>query len=178
MNALESPTPILHESPHGRKDRDPDQGRGKRLDTIERSIENLKKDSNSNDAGAQIKALGNKLEPRLEKFEPRLDKLEAAVKELGIQMVLKKDLKTATKLEADDWDREAKARGIRAEAEAKARVDKETAARLAEMKEHQARIDKMVTEQMLNSRFAKIEAELGTRVKVLETQVAIALSKR
>jgi len=140
----------------------------KRLDAIERSIETLKKDSNSNDAGAQIKALTNKFDA----LTSRIDTMAATVKELGVQMVLKKDLKTATKLEADDKDREYKAREMRAEAEAKSRLDKETAARTTEMKEQKTMIDKMVSEQVLNARFMKLEAEYGTKIKVLEAQIA------
>ena len=136
----------------------------KRLDAIERSIENLKKDSNSNDTGAQLKALSTKL-------EARLDKLEAAVKEINVQMVLKKDLKTATKLEADDWDREAKARNIRSEAEFKASSEKQENARKAAEKEQQAQIDKMVSEQVLNQRFLKLETMLEPRLKILEALV-------
>ena len=136
----------------------------KRLDAIERSIENLKKDSNSNDTGAQLKALSTKV-------EARLDKLDAVVKELGIQMVLKKDLKTATKLEADELDREVKARQLRSEAEWKASMDKQENARKAAEKEQLAQMDKMVSEQMLNARFQKLEITLETRLKVLEALV-------
>ena len=136
----------------------------KRLDAIERSIENLKKDSNSNDAGAQLKALSTKL-------EARLDKLDAAVKEINVQMVLKKDLKTATKLEADDWDREAKARQIRSDAEFKASMEKQENARKAAEKEQLAQIDKMVSEQLLNQRFLKFETMLEPRLKILEALV-------
>ena len=136
----------------------------KRLDTIERSIENLKKDSNSNDSGAQLKALSTKL-------EARLDKLEAAIKEINVQMVLKKDLKTATKLEADDWDREAKARQIRSDAEFKASMEKQENARKAAEKEQLAQIDKMVSEQVLNQRFQRLETMLEPRLKVLEALV-------
>ncbi len=140
----------------------------KRLDAIERSIENLKKDSNSNDTGAQLKALITKLEARL---DARLDKLDAAVKEINVQMVLKKDLKTATKLEADDWDREAKARQIRSDAEFKASLEKQENARKAAEKEQLAQIDKMVSEQLLNQRFLKFETMLEPRLKVLEALV-------
>ena len=136
----------------------------KRLDAIERSIENLKKDSNSNDTGAQLKALSTKL-------EARLDKLDAAVKEINVQMVLKKDLKTATKLEADDWDREAKARQIRSDAEFKASMEKQENARKAAEKEQLAQIDKMVSEQLLNQRFLKFETMLEPRLKILEALV-------
>ena len=136
----------------------------KRLDAIERSIENLKKDSNSNDTGAQLKALSTKL-------EARLDKLEAAVKEINVQMVLKKDLKTATKLEADDRDREAKARQIRSDAEFKASIEKQENARKAAEKEQLAQIDKMVSEQVLNQRFLRFETMLEPRLKVLEALV-------
>ena len=136
----------------------------KRLDAIERSIENLKKDSNSNDTGAQLKALSTKL-------EARLDKLDAAVKEINVQMVLKKDLKTATKLEADDWDRESKARQIRSDAEFKASIEKQESARKAVEKEQMAQIDKMVTEQALTLRFVKLEAMLEPRLKILEALV-------
>jgi hypothetical protein len=86
-------------------------------------------------------------------------------------MVLKKDLKTATKLEADEWDRESKARQLRSDAEWKAQVDKQESARKAAEKEQLAQIDKMVTEQMLNQRFQKLEITLETRVKVLEALV-------
>ncbi|HWK84587.1 MAG TPA: hypothetical protein VNS61_12710 [Caldimonas sp.] len=58
-------------------------------------------------------------------------------------MVLKKDLKTATKLEADDWDREAKARQLRSDAELKASIEKQESARKAAEKEQMAQIDKM-----------------------------------
>ncbi len=138
----------------------------KRLDAIERSIENPKKDSNSNDTGAQLKALGTKL-------EARLDKLDVAVQEINVQMVLKKDLKTATKLEADEWDREAKARQIRSDAEFKASIDKQENARKAAEKEQLAQIDKMVSEQMLNQRLQKLEIMLESRVKILEGLVHV-----
>lgn len=149
----------------------------KRLDVIERSIETLKKDSGSNDSAAQLKALGTKL-----------DTLTATVKELGIQMVLKKDLKTATKLEADEKDRENKVLEIRMQAEAKSRADKETATRVAEMKEQKAQTDKiiadqkamvekMVSEQTINTRFLKLETEFQGRVKTLELQMATVMKR-
>ena len=39
-------------------------------------------------------------------------------------------------------------------------------------------IDKMVSEQTLNTRFMKLEVELGARVKVLEGQMAAAMARR
>ena len=89
-------------------------------------------------------------------------------------MVLKKDLKTATKLEADEWDRESKARQLRSEAEFKASMDKQESARKAVEKEQMAQMaqmDKMVSEQVLNNRFQKLEITLETRLKVLEALV-------
>ncbi len=144
----------------------------KRVDGIERSFATVA------NAVQNVVALPQAVKTAtddLKAIKARLDTLAATVKELGVQMVLKKDLKTATKLEAEDQDREYKARLMRADAEAKSRLDKETAARTAEMKEQKAMLDKMVSEQMLNARLMKIEVELGTRVKVLEVQLAAVM---
>ena len=141
----------------------------KRVDGIERSVATVA------NAVQNVVALPQGMKTAsddIKAIKTRLDALAATVKELGVQMVLKKDLKTATKLEAEDQDREYKARQMRADAEAKSRLDKETAARAAELKEQKAMIDKMVSEQVLNARLMKLEVELGTRVKVLEAQVA------
>jgi prophage DNA circulation protein len=147
----------------------------KRVDGIERSVATVA------NAVQNVVALPQGLKTandELKAIKTRLDTLAATVKELGVQMVLKKDLKTATKLEAEDQDREYRAREIRAQAEAKSRLDKETAARTAEIKEQKAMIDKMVSEQTLNARFMKLEVELGARVKVLEGQMAAAMARR
>jgi prophage DNA circulation protein len=147
----------------------------KRVDTVERSVATVANAIQNVTAVPQALKTAN---DEIKAIKTRLDALAATVKELGVQMVLKKDLKTATKLEAEDQDREYKAREIRAQAEAKSRLDKETAARTAEIKEQKAMIDKMVSEQTLNTRFMKLEVELGARVKVLEAQVASIPGKR
>ena len=148
----------------------------KRVDTVERSVATVA-NAIQNVTGGQAQAL-KIANDEIKAIKTRLDALAATVKELGVQMVLKKDLKTATKLEADDWDREAKARQIRSDAEYKARADKDAAAYATQIKEQKAMIDKMVSEQMLNARFIRLEAEFGARVKVLEALIANLSSKR
>src|ERR1035441_10916991 len=91
-----------------------------RLDAIERAIETLRKD-------VQTQSVGN-FPQDVKTMKTRVDTLDTLVKGLGVQMVLKKDLSTANQLDANERDKTGKALELRLQAEARSeerRVGKE-----------------------------------------------------
>lgn len=140
----------------------------KRLDAIERTIETLRKESNSNDSAAQLKTVTSAL-------TSRIDALAATVKELGVQMVLKKDIKAEFKLSEDERDREGRAMEIRLQTERKAAMDKADKEAKAAEQAIKAEMDKMVSESILNLRLQKLELMSESRMKTFEAMTEARL---
>lgn len=90
------------------------------------------------------------------------------MKELGVQMVLKKDIKTELKLNEDERDREGRAMEIRLQTERKQAMDKADKEAKAAQQAIRADMEKMVSEQILNQRLQKLELMSESRIKTFE----------
>src|ERR1019366_4035953 len=126
-----------------------------RLDAIERAIETLRKD-------VQTQSVGN-FPQDVKTMKTRVDTLDTLVKGLGVQMVLKKDLSTANQLDANERDKTGKALELRLQAEAKSMADKQKKEAEAQVKAAEAQIAKIqaqVDKAINDSRFAVLESRL------------------
>lgn len=90
------------------------------------------------------------------------------MKELGVRMVLKKDIKTELKLNEDERDREGRAMEIRLQTERKQAMDKADKEAKAAQQAIRADMEKMVSEQILNQRLQKLELMSESRIKTFE----------